>query len=99
MNPERIHQILLAPVISEKRPTAAAEGNQVVFQVLSDATKQEIRKAVETQFDVSVEAVQVMNVRGKVKRFGRTPGKRPNWKKAYVRLAEGQDIDFMGGGS
>ena len=52
----------------------------------------------ETQFDVSVEAVQVMNVRGKVKRFGRTPGKRPNWKKAYVRLAEGQDIDFMGGG-
>ena len=50
-------------------------------------------------FDVSVEAVQVMNVRGKVKRFGRTPGKRPNWKKAYVRLAEGQDIDFMGGGS
>ena len=99
MNPERIHQILLAPVISEKSTTAADEGNQVVFQVLSDATKQEIRKAVETHVDVSVEAVQVMNVRGKVKRFGRTPGKRPNWKKAYVRLAEGQDIDFMGGGS
>ena len=99
MNPERIHQILLAPVISEKSTTAGEEGNQVVLQVLSDATKQEIRKAVETQFDVSVEAVQVMNFRGKVKRFGRTPGKRPNWKKAYVRLAEGQDIDFMGGGS
>ena len=99
MNPERIHQIMMAQVISEKRTTAADEGNQVVFQVLSDATKQEIRKAVETQFDVSVEAVQGMNVRCKVKRFGRTPGKRPNWKKAYVRLAEGQAIDFMGGGS
>ena len=71
--------------------------HRVVFQVLEDATKLEIRKAVETQFDVTVEAVQVLNVRGKVKRFGRTPGKRSNWKKAYVRLADGQDIDFMGG--
>ena len=69
----------------------------MVFQVLADATKLEIRKAVEAQFDVTVEAVQVLNVRGKVKRFGRTPGKRSNWKKAYVRLADGQDIDFMGG--
>jgi len=71
--------------------------NQVVFEVLSDATKNEIREAVEKQFSVAVEGVQVMNVRGKVKRFGKTPGKRRNWKKAYVRLAEGQDIDFMGG--
>mgnify|MGYP003320464275 CR=1 FL=1 len=97
MNPERLHQILLAPIISEKSTTAADVANQVVFQVLADATKTEIRKAVEAQFEVTVEAVQVMNVRGKIKRFGRTPGKRPNWKKAYVRLAEGQDIDFMGG--
>lgn len=97
MNPERLHQILLAPVISEKSTTAADDANQVVFQVSADATKTEIRKAVETQFEVTVEAVQVMNVRGKVKRFGRTPGKRSNWKKAYVRLADGQDIDFMGG--
>jgi len=59
--------------------------------------KNEIREAVEKQFSVAVEGVQVMNVRGKVKRFGKTPGKRRNWKKAYVRLAEGQDIDFMGG--
>ena len=97
MNPERLHQIILSPVISEKSTSAADSSNQVVFEVLSDATKNEIREAVEKQFSVSVEGVQVMNVRGKVKRFGKTPGKRRNWKKAYVRLAEGQDIDFMGG--
>ena len=94
MNPERLHQILLAPVISEKSTTAADDANQVVFQVLADATKLEIRKAVEAQFDVTVEAVQVLNVRGKVKqnRFGAV--RKKNWKKAYVRLAEGHDIDF-----
>ena len=97
MNPERLQQIILSPVISEKSTSAAASSNQVVFEVLSAATKNEIREAVEKQFSVSVEGVQVMNVRGKVKRFGKTPGKRRNWKKAYVRLAEGQDIDFMGG--
>ena len=97
MNPERLQQIILSPVISEKSTSAADLSNQVVVQVLSDATKNEIREAVEKQFSVAVEGVQVMNVRGKVKRFGKTPGKRRNWKKAYVRLAEGQDIDFMGG--
>ncbi len=97
MNPERLQQIILSPVISEKSTSAADLSNQVVFEVLSDATKNEIREAVEKQFSVAVEGVQVMNVRGKVKRFGKTPGKRRNWKKAYVRLAEGQDIDFMGG--
>jgi len=97
MNPERLQQIILSPVISEKSTSAADLSNQVVFEVLSDATKSEIREAVEKQFSVAVEGVQVMNVRGKVKRFGKTPGKRRNWKKAYVRLAEGQDIDFMGG--
>ena len=97
MNPERLQQIILSPVISEKSTSAADSSNQVVFEVLADATKNEIREAVEKQFSVSVEGVQVMNVRGKVKRFGKTPGKRRNWKKAYVRLAEGQDIDFMGG--
>ena len=97
MNPERLQQIILSPVISEKSTSAADLSNQVVFEVLSDATKNEGREAVEKQFSVSVEGVQVMNVRGKVKRFGKTPGKRRNWKKAYVRLAEGQDIDFMGG--
>ena len=97
MNPERLQQIILSPVISEKSTSAADLSNQVGFEVLSDATKNEIREAVEKQFSVAVEGVQVMNVRGKVKRFGKTPGKRRNWKKAYVRLAEGQDIDFMGG--
>ena len=97
MNPERLQQIILSPVISEKSTSAADLSNQVVFEVLSDATKNEIREAVEKQFSVAVEGVQVMNVRGKVKRFGKTPGKRRNWKKAYVRLAEGQDIDSMGG--
>ena len=97
MNPERLQQIILSPVISEKSTSAADLSNQVVFEVLSDATKNEIREAVEKKFSVAVEGVQVMNVRGKVKRFGKTPGKRRNWKKAYVRLAEGQDIDFMGG--
>lgn len=99
MNQERLLQIILAPVISEKSTTAADTSNQVVFEVLSDASKPEIRQAVEQQFSVKVEDVQVVNVRGKVKRFGRTPGKRRNWKKAYVRLAEGQDIDFMGSGA
>ena len=99
MNPERLHQVLLSPVISEKSTTAADSANQVVFEVLVDATKPEIREAVEQQFSVSVEAVQVVNVRGKMKRFGKTPGKRRNWKKAYVRLAEGDDIDFLGSGA
>ncbi|MGB1612630.1 MAG: 50S ribosomal protein L23, partial [Arenicellales bacterium] len=87
------------PVISEKSTSAADLANQVVFEVLPNATKPEVRQAVEHQFNVKVEDVQMVNVRGKVKRFGRSPGKRRNWKKAYVRLAEGQDIDFMGAGA
>jgi len=77
----------------------AEKHRQVVFEVLADATKAEVRQAVEALFSVSVEGVQVINVRGKVKRFGRTPGKRRNWKKAYVRLAEGHDLDFLGAGA
>ena len=68
----------------------------MVFKVLPDASKPEIRKAVEKMFDVSVTAVQISNVSGKVKRFGRTVGRRSDWKKAYVTLAEGSDIDFVG---
>ena len=74
----------------------AEKHHQVVFEVLPDASKAEVRDAVEKLFDVNVENVRVINVRGKVKRFGRTPGQRSNWKKVYVRLAEGQDIDFLG---
>ena len=66
---------------------------------IGTAYRREIREAVEQQFSVSVEAIQVINVRGKMKRFGRTPGKQKNWKKAYVRLAQGHDIDFLGSGA
>ena len=99
MNAERMHQILLRPVISEKSTNAAEANRQVVFEVLENATKAEVREAVEKLFNVSVIAVQVLNVRGKIKRFGKTPGKRNNWKKAYVRLAVGDDIDFLGWGA
>ena len=99
MNAERMHQILLRPVISEKSTNAAEANRQVVFEVLENATKAEVREAVEKLFDVSVTAEQVLNVRGKIKRFGKTPGKRNNWKKAYVRLAVGDDIDFLGSGA
>ncbi|MDP6767508.1 MAG: 50S ribosomal protein L23 [Arenicellales bacterium] len=99
MNVERLHQILRRPIVSEKSTNAADSGQQVVFEVLTDATKNEIKTAVESLFEVSVEGVQVINVRGKIKRFGKTPGKRTNWKKAYVRLAEGDDIDFLGSGA
>ena len=99
MNVERLHQILRRPIVSEKSTNAADSGQQVVFEVLTDATKNEIKTAVESLLEVSVEGVQVINVRGKIKRFGKTPGKRTNWKKAYVRLAEGDDIDFLGSGA
>ena len=99
MNVERLHQTLRRPIVSEKSTNAADSGQQVVFEVLTDATKNEIKTAVESLFEVSVEGVQVINVRGKIKRFGKTPGKRTNWKKAYVRLAEGDDIDFLGSGA
>ncbi|KAA3625063.1 MAG: 50S ribosomal protein L23 [Proteobacteria bacterium] len=98
MNQERLMQIVLRPHISEKTTMAADRNRQVVFQVDDTATKAEIKAAIEKMFEVKVESVQVVNVRGKVKRFGRTPGKRQNWKKAYVKLEEGNDIDFLGGG-
>lgn len=97
MNRERLYQVLVSPIISEKSTRIADQGNQVAFEVLPDASKTEIKHAVELAFDVDVERVQVANIRGKVKRFGRTPGARSNWKKAYVRLKAGQDIDFTGG--
>jgi large subunit ribosomal protein L23 len=96
MNNERLSKILIGPVVSEKSTRVADQSRQMVFKVLSNATKPEIRKAVEKMFDVTVSGVQVLNVRGKVKRFGRTIGQRSDWKKAYVTLAEGSDIDFTG---
>jgi large subunit ribosomal protein L23 len=96
MNNERLSRILIGPVVSEKSTRVADQSKQMVFKVLPNASKPEIRKAVERMFDVSVTRVQVTNVRGKVKRFGRTTGRRSDWKKAYVTLAEGSDIDFVG---
>lgn len=96
MNNERLSRILIGPVVSEKSTRVADQSRQMVFKVLPDASKPEIRKAVEKMFDVSVTAVQISNVRGKLKRFGRTVGRRSDWKKAYVTLAEGSDIDFVG---
>ena len=97
MNQERLLKILLAPHVSEKTTQVAELYNQVVFKVASDATKPEIKSAVEMLFEVKVKRVTVANVKGKRKRFGARFGNRSDWKKAYVSLEAGQDIDFMGG--
>lgn len=94
---ERLMSILLSPVVSEKSAMAADQSNQFVFRVLTDATKPEIAQAVELMFDVKVDDVRTANVKGKQKRFGAMLGKRNSWKKAYVRLQEGHDIDFASG--
>ena len=93
---ERLSKILLAPIVSEKSARIGDESNQIVFKVMPNASKPEIRAAVEQMFEVKVTAVKTANVKGKVKRFGQTMGRRSDWKKAYVTLAEGSDIDFMG---
>lgn len=91
---ERLMTVLLAPVISEKGTFIADKHEQVVFRVQPDATKPEIKAAVELMFKVEVDSVQVANVKGKEKRFGRFIGRRRNWKKAYVSLKAGQEINF-----
>ena len=93
---EKLMQVLLGPHVSEKSTAAADGSNQIVFRVRTDATKAQIREAVEKLFDVKVERVSVVRVPGKSKRFGTMLGRRNAWKKAYVRLAPGDDIDFMG---
>lgn len=95
MNQERVFKVLLGPHISEKATTVAERNNQVVFKVAPDATKPEIKAAVEQLFDVKVEGVQVCNLKGKRKRTRFGMGKRSDLRKAYVRLQEGQDIDFL----
>lgn len=97
MNQERLMKVLLAPHISEKSSIAADLNNQIVFKVATDATKPEIKQAVEFLFEVKVDRVQVSNVKGKTKRFGAKMGRRSDWKKAYITLQEGQEIDFLGG--
>ena len=93
---ERLINLLLAPHVSEKAARAGEKHNQFVFRVRLDATKPEIAKAVELMFSVEVEAVQVVNVGGKKKRFGASFGRRSDWKKAYVSLKAGQTIDLTG---
>ena len=97
MNQERILKVLLAPHVSEKATILAENYNQFVFKVAKDANKREIKKAVETLFEVEVQNVRTLNMKGKRKRFGLQEGRRPNWKKAYVSLKPGQDLDFVGG--
>ncbi|MCL2524398.1 MAG: 50S ribosomal protein L23 [Betaproteobacteria bacterium] len=99
MNQERLMQVLLAPQISEKATFVAEKNEQVVFRVVSDATKPEIKAAVELLFKVEVEGVQVANVKGKVKRFKGAIGRRKGWKKAFVSLKAGQEINFVEGGN
>lgn len=90
----KIANVLLAPIISEKSSIASDVDKRFVFKVQKIATKKQIKKAVEVMFNVEVDCVQVLNVKGKVKRFGRMLGKRSDWKKAYVKLKPGHDIEF-----
>ena len=94
MNQERLFKVLLGPHITEKAAMADGAVAQVVFKVATDASKLEVKKAVEQLFEVKVEGVRVVNVKGKTRRTRTGIGQRSDWKKAYVRLAEGQDIDF-----
>jgi large subunit ribosomal protein L23 len=99
MNQQRLMQVLLAPQVSEKATYVADKNNQVIFRVAHDATKPEVKAAVELLFKVSVESVQIANVKEKKKRFGRHTGSRKGWKKAFVCLKPGQEINFVDGGA
>ncbi|OGA23849.1 MAG: 50S ribosomal protein L23 [Betaproteobacteria bacterium RIFCSPLOWO2_02_FULL_65_24] len=96
MNNARLMQVLLAPQVSEKSTMVGERNNQYIFRVAADASKPEIKSAVELMFKKKVKSVQVLNVKGKEKRFGRTVGRRRNWKKAYVSLMPGEEITFQG---
>jgi large subunit ribosomal protein L23 len=94
MNQERLMKVLIAPIVSEKSTMVAEKNNQIGFRVLQDATKPEIKAAVELLFKVEVDSVQVLNQKGKAKRHGRFLGRRRNVRKAYVCLKAGQEINF-----
>lgn len=97
MNEERLYTVLKGPHISEKATNAVDLANQFVFKVATDATKLEVKRAVEKLFNVKVDNVTTLNVKGKVKRNRHGANARPSWKKAYVRLEQGHDIDFATG--
>jgi len=94
VNKEQLMNVLLAPHVTEKTSLAMQNHNQYTFRVKRQATKTDIKQAVELMFDVKVEGVQVVNEPGKTRRFGRIQGRTQDWKKAYVSLAEGQTIDY-----
>lgn len=94
LNNTELAAVIQAPIISEKSTVAAETNKQFVFRVLKKATKEQVKDAVEFMFNVEVESVNVLNVKGKHKRFGRTLGTRSDWKKAYVKLKPGHDIEF-----
>ena len=94
MNQERLYNVLIGPIVSEKSTMIADKNEQVAFRVIQDATKTEVKAAVEMLFKVKVESVQILNQKGKEKRFGRFNGRRSNVRKAYVSLAPGQEINF-----
>ena len=94
MSLNNIYNTVLSPIISEKSNRIGEQSNQYVFQVAVSSNKQQVKAAVEKLFEVKVEDVQILNVKGKTKAFRGKPGKRPNWKKAYVRVQSGQLIDF-----
>lgn len=96
MNKERLMNVLVQPHVSEKAANVADKGNQYVFRVLEDATKGEVKAAVELMFEVKVEGVNLLNRSGKTRRFKNVAGRRNGYKKAYVRLESGQSIDFTG---
>ncbi len=95
-NEGRLMQVLVAPIVSEKATMVAEKSNAVTFKVLQDATKHEIKAAVELMFKVEVKGVSVVNIKGKTKRFGKSIGRRDNIRKAYVRLMEGQELNLSG---
>ena len=99
MSNNRLYQVLLSPRVTEKTTFVGEKSNQYVFHVIKDASKVEVKGAVELLFEVKVESVRMINVKGKTKSFRTRPGKRSDWKKAYVRVQEGQVIDFLGGES
>jgi len=94
---ERLMEVLLAPVVSEKSTFVGEKNNHYAFRVVPDATKPEIKAAVELMFKAQVKSVQIVNITGKDKRFGSIVGRRRNWKKAYVCLKAGQEINFAEG--
>lgn len=99
MNKNRLYQVLLSPRVTEKTTRMGEVSNQYVFRVIKDANKSEVKGAVELLFDVNVESVRIINVKGKKKSFRQRMGRRSDWKKAYIRVQEGQIIDILGGES